>query len=900
MITYLEQQPTFPPESQWGGCGNPQYQYYPDPNPCPSFAGQKCSEITLDQSKVRFQIAAGNKIVVTAPGVKVVTGARVWLRESKKILFWCFHSNICDNNVVTITTTFDLTLVLDVAFDAASGVITITSEPPTLGNLRDDLEGCRPDWWARHTGNWHQQLNDAIKTFIQQAAQKETGKLALPHEFYPDPSVKVTYVVDAMLWCPQPQAAPCMTGFPDAYLIFTSIGIIQYVPPNGAPLVAYVPDPTYAAIAIPLDFPPNGPDDTLPMLTATRISAVVVSGLMWVADQSGATLFHTNGTILDASFNLTVSYTPPTTGVRSLNILNMTIDSGLFDCRCWLTANSTLFPEAKPVMVISFETVLAIGSVLYTNDTNPGLIIRIDHIDTSQMSSAPILPPLPLPLDFQTDMVKVGVAGLQPVMNLYLQHNPFILPPELLPFTAHPILTLNPLENLLPHGAGFIQILSVCSFQGQTQYDKCLFHAESDATLELPVAAPPSTRGPSPPIDDEDESDASSASVSAGSDDDNGLLLNVFGGTSKCEYTMLSTSSVYSLTPTKGACLPMQPSDDPSLNLTSYYNLTGYSESLILSALCDDATCTNCQVVSEGGLSESCVSIAGQAASFALGEVCKGSGSIPGGYVIATFNPAFPTAITCDVAVNDGAADRLVTYDALGLPDGSCRSGPNGLFSLVRLAAATGNLDFRFNCELSNCSLCEIELTDITPDQCTLKIPGTDTPLPFPVKVWFLGDIGTCDATKRSITILIVIILFSVFGFIAGIAIVRILYIRQYFIKSGLSSFGTVLSQGAANIRELIREQKLASRFKSLMISMIITGAGWMWQCGTNVVVWLRNSMGWRFSKARVQPVFGDLVEFIMVCLCGATCKWWSEIWAVRESAHTRTHIAFFTLVAEP
>jgi hypothetical protein len=80
------------------------------------------------------------------------------------------------------------------------------------------------------------------------------------------------------------------------------------------------------------------------------------------------------------------------------------------------------------------------------------------------MSSAPILPPLPLPLDFQTDMVKVGVAGLQPVMNLYLQHNPFILPPELLPFTAHPILTLNPLENLLPHGAGYIQILSVCSF----------------------------------------------------------------------------------------------------------------------------------------------------------------------------------------------------------------------------------------------------------------------------------------------------------------------------------------------------------------------------------------------------------------------------------------------------
>ncbi len=26
MIVYLEEQPTFPAESQWGGCGNPQYR----------------------------------------------------------------------------------------------------------------------------------------------------------------------------------------------------------------------------------------------------------------------------------------------------------------------------------------------------------------------------------------------------------------------------------------------------------------------------------------------------------------------------------------------------------------------------------------------------------------------------------------------------------------------------------------------------------------------------------------------------------------------------------------------------------------------------------------------------------------------------------------------------------
>jgi hypothetical protein len=212
------------------------------------------------------------------------------------------------------------------------------------------------------------------------------------------------------------------------------------------------------------------------------------------------------------------------------------------------------------------------------------------------------------------------------------------------------------------------------------------------------------------------------------------------------------------------------------------------------------------------------------------------------------------------------------------------------LFSLVR-ASADGNLDVRFNCETSNCSLCEIELTDITPDQCTLKIPGTDTMLPYPVKVWYLGDIGTCDATKRSITILIVIILFSVFGFIAGIAIVRILYIRQYFIKSGVSSLATFFAHCAAHGRELIRDQNLASRLKTLIVHVMIAGVGWLWQLATDIGLWLRNSMGWRFSKARVQPVFGDLVEFVLVCFCGATCKWWSEIWAVRPRiARTRLH----------
>jgi hypothetical protein len=822
----------------------------------------------VDQSKVRFHIEPNNKVVVTAPGVKAVTKARVWLRESKHILFWCVHAYICNNNVVDIISTFDLVLTLDVSFDIPSGVITITSEPPLLNNLITDIEGCRPDWWARHvTPSWHAQLNAHVRQAIIDQAAKITKNVNLPHVFFPDPLCKVTYIVDGMLWCPLPSALPCMTSFPEPYIVFNSIGVMQYVPPNGAPLVNFIPDPVYAAISIPLDFPDHGPDQSLPMLTALRMSGVVLTGLMWVADVSGATDYHSNTTILDASFNLTIFYSPPSTGVRSFNILNMTIDHGLFDCRCWLTANAS-HPDPKPVLVISFQTVFAIGSILYTNDSTPGLLIRVDHIDTSQTTSAPILPPLPLPLDFQKDMVKVGIAGLQPVMNLYLENNPFILPPELVPFTAHPYLTLEPLENILPHGAGYIQMLSLCSFQGQTQYDRCLFHPDSDSLRSVafnshgPVVIPAIT-----PVNSD---------VVSG-DSELGLLLNVFDGSDSCAYKMNSLSTVYSLTATKGACLPMMPIDDPSLNVSVYYKLTGYSESLNLSALCNDDTCGSCQIYNYGGLSDACNAIPGDdGSSYTLGEVCKGGDSMLG-YVIASYNPSFSTAVSCDIAINDGNADVLGTYTSLGPSDGICRSRTDGSYSLVTPALKNGNINFRYNCDFSNCTSCEIEMNDISPDECIVKDPITDQDLPYPIKIWALTDIGMCDPTKKSIVILVVIILVSVLGFVAGIAIFRILYIRHVLIREQVSLLGTRISGRVSHIREQMN-----------LKSFFVASAHWCLKQASNFLTFCDSTFGWRYSKEVYQrgqfgkgSAFGDVVEFILVCICGACCKWWSLIWEV-------------------
>jgi hypothetical protein len=51
----------------------------------------------------------------------------------------------------------------------------------------------------------------------------------------------------------------------------------------------------------------------------------------------------------------------------------------------------------------------------------------------------------------------------------------------------------------------------------------------------------------------------------------------------------------------------------------------------------------------------------------------------------------------------------------------------------------------------------------------------------------------------------------------------------------------------------------------------------------SDLFVWFKTSIGWRLSKTREAPLFGDLIQFVMVCLCGAMCKWWSELWMVRN-----------------
>jgi hypothetical protein len=168
-------------------------------------------------------------------------------------------------------------------------------------------------------------------------------------------------------------------------------------------------------------------------------------------------------------------------------------------------------------------------------------------------------------------------------------------------------------------------------------------------------------------------------------------------------------------------------------------------------------------------------------------------------------------------------------------------------------------------------------MNDISPDECIVKDPITDQDLPYPIKIWALTDIGMCDPTKKSIVILVVIILVSVLGFVAGIAIFRILYIRHVLIREQVSLLGTRISGRVSHIREQMN-----------LKSFFVASAHWCLKQASNFLTFCDSTFGWRYSKEVYQrgqfgkgSAFGDVVEFILVCICGACCKWWSLIWEV-------------------
>ena len=88
-----------------------------------------------------------------------------------------------------------------------------------------------------------------------------------------------------------------------------------------------------------------------------------------------------------------------------------------------------------------------------------GIRATLDQLDLTKMNTKPFEPKLPLPLTFESELMKTGILQLKPIINQYLRDKPIFLPEDVTPIVAYPEVFLNQTED----GLGYAQILSYWS-----------------------------------------------------------------------------------------------------------------------------------------------------------------------------------------------------------------------------------------------------------------------------------------------------------------------------------------------------------------------------------------------------------------------------------------------------
>ena len=101
-----------------------------------------------------------------------------------------------------------------------------------------------------------------------------------------------------------------------------------------------------------------------------------------------------------------------------------------------------------------------------------GIIIEIEALNLTVLKTKPFEPKLPLPLTFESELMKTGILQLKPIINQYLRDKPIYLPEDVTPIVAYPEVFLNQTKD----GLGYAQILSYCTcsdFQAPGSFSKC-------------------------------------------------------------------------------------------------------------------------------------------------------------------------------------------------------------------------------------------------------------------------------------------------------------------------------------------------------------------------------------------------------------------------------------------
>ena len=146
-------------------------------------------------------------------------------------------------------------------------------------------------------------------------------------------------------------------------------------------------------------------------LVGIRLSTEFINGLMWFASVSNVTEYHGSVTVMDSQINGTISYKPPMIKVENNEFLTVSIPYGLILATC--KPKNEKDESTKILFKAEFSNLAGSGRIgLASTDDKTGIRVNIDNLDMSHMKTKPFEPKLPLPEQFEGELLRNAIGKL--------------------------------------------------------------------------------------------------------------------------------------------------------------------------------------------------------------------------------------------------------------------------------------------------------------------------------------------------------------------------------------------------------------------------------------------------------------------------------------------------------
>jgi len=418
-------------------------------------------DINPRRDSLKIKLLENNTVVISAK-VDVAVHARTWIWKGVNFGFLgCMKITSCGGQVVTYKGLIDMQVSFQVLWDEEKKRIRVEIRPVDTELSDVNVLGCRPPWYLWWFKSWQEMLNTGVQEAFQGFADNYSHSLAIPTEMALHNNTFISYKVTNLIWSKH-------------FVAFEATSTFKALI-NGRN-VTYLPNERSKTFnstsSIPIGQWPqsSASDHQSNLLQGVRLSGYFLNAVMWYASVTNATEYHGNTTVLDSQVNGTINYTPPILTVSQEGVLNITIPHGLLLATCKPTDEKRAEPAT--LFKAEFSQLAGSGRIKLAAGKRTGIIVEIESLDLSILKTKPFEPKLPLPLTFESELMKTGILQLKPIINQYLKIKPIYLPEDITPIVAYPEVFLNQTLD----GMGYAQILSYCTcsdFQAPGSFSKC-------------------------------------------------------------------------------------------------------------------------------------------------------------------------------------------------------------------------------------------------------------------------------------------------------------------------------------------------------------------------------------------------------------------------------------------